>query len=252
MTRARLSLLAILLFVPGFAFAQTNVTGDWDVTIQSPQGANTVLVTFKQDGEKVSGIFKSPQGELPFDGGTLTGDDLKFAFTINVQGNSLVISLTGKVAGSEITGKADFGGFGEGDWSAKRAGSAAAAAPAPAPAAAPAAPAAPAAAASSSMGSATGKWDVTLMTPGGEFPATATLTDTGGKLTGSFGSQMGDVPVSGTIEGKALKLSMVAQTPQGDLNVVLTGELDGDAIVNGKAEVPGLGTMDWSAKRAKQ
>src|SRR5882672_7210207 len=73
MTRARLGLLAMLFFVPGLAFAQTNVTGDWDVTINSPQGANTVLVTFKQDGEKVTGIFKSPQGELPFEGGSLTG-----------------------------------------------------------------------------------------------------------------------------------------------------------------------------------
>ena len=29
----------------------------------------TTPVTFKQDGEKVSGEFKSPQGTLPFDGG---------------------------------------------------------------------------------------------------------------------------------------------------------------------------------------
>src|SRR3982075_2447950 len=130
MTRARLTLLAMLLFVPGLAFAQTNVTGDWDVTIQSPQGTNTVLVTLKQDGEKVSGIFKGQQGELPFEGGTLTGTDLKFAFTVNVQGNSIIITLTGKVDGAAIAGKADFGGFGEGDWSAKRATTAAPAAPA--------------------------------------------------------------------------------------------------------------------------
>jgi hypothetical protein len=90
------------------------------------------------------------------------------------------------------------------------------------------------------------------VTPGGEFPATATLTDTAGKLTGTFGSQMGEAAVTGTIEGKALKLTMVAQTPQGDMNVVLTGEVDGDTIVNGQAEVSGVGTMPWTAKRAKQ
>ena len=249
MVRARLSLLAMLLFVPGLAFAQTNVAGDWDVTIQSPQGTNTVLVTFKQDGEKVSGIFKSPQGELPFEGGTITGSELKFAFTVNVQGNSLIIALTGKVDGATMTGKADFGGFAEGDWSAKRAGAAAAATAPAAPAASPSP--APAPAAGSSSG-ASGKWDVTLVTPGGEFPATATLTDTAGKLTGTFGSQMGEAAVTGTIEGKALKLTMVAQTPQGDMNVVLTGEVDGDTIVNGQAEVSGVGTMPWTAKRAKQ
>ncbi|SRR5258705_4251934 len=251
MARARLSLLAMLLFVPGLAFAQTNVAGDWDVTIQSPQGTNTVLVTFKQDGEKVSGIFKSPQGELPFEGGSLTGSDLKFAFTINVQGNSIIISMTGKVDGEAMSGKADFGGFGEGDWSAKRAAAATTTAPAaPVTTTAPAAPATPAAA--SSTAGAGGKWDVTLITPGGEFPATATLTDAAGKLTGTFGSQLGEVPVSGTIEGKAIKMTMVAQTPQGEMTVVLTGEVDGDAIVNGQAEIAGMGTMVWSAKRAKQ
>jgi hypothetical protein len=251
MTRARLILLAMLLFVPGLAFAQTNVAGDWDVTIQSPQGTNTVLVTFKQDGEKVSGIFKSPQGELPFEGGTLTGSELKFAFTVNVQGNSLIIALTGKVDGATMTGKADFGGFAEGDWTAKRSAAATTTAPAaPATTAAPAAPATPAAA--SSTGGAGGKWDVTLITPGGEFPATATLTDAAGKLTGTFGSQLGEVPVTGTIEGKAIKMTMVAQTPQGEMTVVMTGDLDGDSIVNGQAEVAGMGTMPWSAKRAKQ
>jgi hypothetical protein len=251
MARARLSLLAMLLFVPGLAFAQTNVAGDWDVTIQSPQGTNTVLVTFKQDGEKVSGIFKSPQGELPFEGGSLTGTDLKFAFTITVQGNSIIISMTGKVDGEAMSGKADFGGFGEGDWSAKRAVAATTTAPAaPATTTAPAAPATPAAA--SSAAGAGGKWDVILITPGGEFPATATLTDTAGKVTGTFGSQMGEAPVTGTIEGKAIKMTMIAQTPQGDMTVVLTGEVDGDSIVNGQAEIAGMGTMAWSAKRAKQ
>lgn len=249
MTRARIGLLAVLLFVPGLAAAQTTVAGNWDVTINSPQGANTSLVVFKQDGDKVSGVFKGRAGELPFEGGTLTGNDLKFSFTINAQGMQLPITLTGRVEGDTMSGKADFGGFAEGDWTAKRASeTAAAAAPAaPAPAGTTTAPAA----ASSTTG-ASGKWDVLLVTPGGEFPATASLTDNAGKITGTFASQMGEVAVTGTLEGKALKMTMVAQTPQGEMTVTLTGDVDGDAIVNGQAEVPGVGAMPWSAKRAKQ
>jgi hypothetical protein len=248
MTRARIGLLAVLLLVPGLASAQTSVAGNWDVTINSPQGANTSLVVFKQDGDKVSGVFKGRAGELPFEGGTLTGNELKFSFTINTQGMQLPITLTGKVEGDTMSGKADFGGFAEGDWTAKRASETATAA-------APAAPPAPAAAASptttSSMG-AGGKWDVTLMTPGGEVPITATLADTAGKITGTLAGPMGESAVTGTLEGKALKMTLVAQTPQGELTVVMTGDVDGDAIVNGQAEVTGMGTMAWSAKRAKQ
>ena len=197
----------------------------------------------------MSGILKSPQGELPFEGGTVAGNELKFAFTSTCRERPH-IALTGKVDGATMTGKADFGGFAEGDWSAKRA-EATATTTAPAPPAPPATTTAPPAAAGSTAG-AGGKWEVSLITPGGEFPATATLTDTAGKLTGTFGSQMGEAAVTGTIEGKALKMTMVAQTPQGDMTVVLTGELDGDAIVNGQADVAGVGSMPWSAKRAKQ
>jgi len=246
MIRLKSALLALSLLTASPVFAQTNITGDWDITVVSPQGPNTTPATFTQEGDKVTGMFKSPQGSLPFDGGTMTGSEVKFTFTINFQGNSLPITLTGKVDGDTMAGKADFGGFAEGDWSAKRS------------------------AATTTTSTATtttttttttktvttgvgfgGKWDVMMKTPAGDMPANATLSDTDGKLTGTFGSQLGEVPVSGTAEGKALKLTLVAQTPQGDMTVTMTGDLDGDNIVNGKAEVPGLGQMEWSAKRIK-
>jgi hypothetical protein len=44
---------------------------------------------------------------------------------------------------------------------------------------------------------------------------------------------------------------MTPQTPNGTMTVVLTGDLEGDSIVNGKAEIEGMGQMEWSAKRIK-
>src|SRR5919204_4729659 len=121
-------LAGIVLLAAAPAFAQTNVTGDWDVTINSPQGANTVHVTFKQDGEKLSGVLKGQAGQLPFENGSVVADDLKFSFTVPIQGTPLEITMTGKVKESTIEGKAEFGGFGEGDWTAKRSTDAVAAA----------------------------------------------------------------------------------------------------------------------------
>jgi hypothetical protein len=253
MTRA-MTLLSIVVLAATPAFAQTTVTGDWDVTVNSPQGSNTTRVTFKQDGEKISGIFKSQRGELPFEGGTLIGNDLKFSFTIETQGMQLPITLAGTVAADRatMTGTADFGGFAQGEWSAKRA--AATDASTTAPAASTTAPAASTTTASSatttaSAGAAAGQWEITIKTPGGDRPATATLTEDSGKLTGTLGSDMGEVPISGTIEGKSLKLAFTAQTPNGSLPITLTGDVDGDTIVNGKAELGGMGTMEWVAKR---
>ena len=252
MTRARIGLLTVLLFVPGLASAQTSVAGNWDVTINSPQGANTTLVTFTQDGEKVSGIFKSQRGELPFDGGKLTGSDLTFTFTITTQGMQLPITLTGKVDGATMAGKADFGGFAEGDWTAKRSeAKTATSQPATTTSSTAGTPASATTTATSAVGVG-GKWDVTVKTPGGELPASAMLSEDAGKITGTFGSPMGEVPVTGTIDGKALKLTVEAQTPQGAMTVIMTGDIDGDTIVNGKAEIAGVGQMEWTAKRAKQ
>jgi hypothetical protein len=249
MIRTRLAVLALGVLTAVPAFAQSSVTGDWDVTINSPQGSNTTRVTFTQDADnKVNGLFKSPAGELPFTG-AMEGSDLKFTFTIQFQGMPLEIAMTGKVEGDAIAGKANFGGFAEGDWTAKRVDSTTAAS-APAAATPAAAPTSPASGSNgTSIAGVAGKWDVMLKTPGGDFPATATLTEDAGQVSGTFGSQMGEVAVSGTREGNALKMTMTAQTPQGAMTVVLTGDVDGDSITNGKAEVSGMGQMEWTAKR---
>ena len=248
MTRTSLVLAALLLAAP--AFAQTNVAGDWNFTIVSPQGTNTMKVNLKQDGEKVSGVIKGQAGELPMTG-TLTGNDLKLGFAVPFQGQSLEIGLTGKIEGSAIAGTADFGGFAQGEFSAKRPDAAETTTAAATTMETAATTTAPSTATTTTAGGITGKWDVTLKTPGGEFPATATLAEEGGKLTGTLGSQMGEAPVTGTLEGKALKLTLVAKTPQGDMTIEMTGDIDGDSIVNGKAEIAGMGQMEWTAKRIK-
>jgi hypothetical protein len=227
------------LLVAVSAFAQTDITGDWDMTVQSMQGTNNVRVTFKQEGDRVSGLFKSPMGELPFQGGTLTGSDLKFAFSIPIQGQPIDITMTGTVDGSTITGKAQFGALGEGDWTARRIEAVAAAAP-------------ESSSAPNGAGAVTGlsgHWDVTVKTPMGDVPVAADLTESAGSVSGSIVAPTGSVDVTGSLEGNALKLSFTAKTPQGDIPVELSGELSGDSIVNGKAVIGGMGQGEWTARR---
>lgn len=248
---ATIALAGAALAQPAPAAAPpSSVAGDWDVTVQSPQGTTNVLVTLKQEGEKLDGVFKSPLGELPFSG-TITGNELKFTFNFPVDGQPLAITMTGKFEGDAINGKADFGGFAEGDWKATRAVAGAAAAAAPTASSTTTASSATSTSTTTAGTGYSGKWDVVVKTPGGDFPATASFVEEGGKLTGTFGSQMGEVPVTGTVDGKAMKLTMSAQTPNGVMNVELTGDLDGDAIVNGKASIEGMGQMEWTAKRIK-
>jgi hypothetical protein len=243
MSRAGFAVLFVALLAAPAA-AQINLTGDWDMTIESPQGTNTVKVTLTQDGEKVSGLFKSEMGELPFTG-TLVGVDLTFAFAIPIQGQSLDIAVTGKVDGATIAGKMQFGGFGEGDWTAKRTPAAAATTTAATTTATT-----PASTTTTPAAAAVGdKWDVTFKTPNGDLQALVTVRTDAGKVEGTISSQMGEAPFTGTLEGKALKVSFNFATPQGTLPVVMTGDVEGDTIPNGKAEITGMGTMEWTAKK---
>ena len=248
MTRLKLCVLALaaLVLAPLPAFAQSSITGDWVVTIDTPQGPQTIDATMKQAGEELTGTIVSPMGSVDFKG-KMINDTLDIAYTLDVQGNAIEMKMTGKLAGDTITGNLTLVPLGEVPWTAKR--KAAGGAPAAATAAAAAA-ATPAASAATGGTGVTGKWDVTLNMAGNQMPASANFTQAGDKVTGTLGTQMGEMPVSGTISGNALKLAFTVETPQGNLEIVMTGDVTGDNIV-GKMMLTGLGEGDWTGKRVQ-
>ena len=48
--------------------AQTDVTGDWNLTFNLDTGATAATMTVEQDGEKFMGTFNSDQGTFEFEG----------------------------------------------------------------------------------------------------------------------------------------------------------------------------------------
>ena len=88
--------------------AQTDVTGSWDMTLQ-------------QDGEALSGSLISDQGTIEFDGGTVSENKLEWVVEVDAGGQFIEIAMSGVVDGDMMTGTMDFGGYGGGDWTAKRA-----------------------------------------------------------------------------------------------------------------------------------
>lgn len=242
MMRAICLALAIVGLGGGSAFGQTDVSGEWDVTVQSPfgRGMNAAKATLKQDDEKLTGSLRTPMGEVPVTG-TITGDDLRIAFTMQMQGVPLDITMAGKVDDASIVGTVGFGPFGEVDWTAKRP-----AAPEETPT--PTVSADTDAADASTCAGPVGTWTVTLKTPGGNYPFTATLAEDDGTISGTFTSQLGEMPVSGTLDGKSLKLAIVAKTPRGvEIPVTLTGDVDGASIADGKADFGGVAQGKWTA-----
>ena len=113
------TLFAIVLLVSA-VFGQTSVAGDWDGSFNTPGGARPFKILLKVDGEKLSGVAKRASGDVPITG-TIKGDLINFAYTINYGGNDLALIYSGKVAGDSMSGTVSFGGNAEETWSAKRA-----------------------------------------------------------------------------------------------------------------------------------
>jgi autotransporter translocation and assembly factor TamB len=115
---------ALIITGVGLAGAQEqgkgiDVTGSWESTVESPQGAMTSSATYKQTGEELTGTHVGQMGELQLKG-TVKGNAISYQITLEMGGQQLTITYSGTVDGDTITGTADFGGMGSGNWTAKR------------------------------------------------------------------------------------------------------------------------------------
>jgi hypothetical protein len=204
-------LLALLTFsIIGFSavpcLAQSSpAAGEWDVALNTPGGVRNFKMLFVVDGEK------------------LTGDN----------DNDLVITMTGIVDGDAIKGSADFGGFAQDEWSAKRAiAGAAAAAPVTT---------------SAAKIDLTGSWAVEVQTDAGNGNPSFTFQQTGEKLSGKYKGLLGEFDVVGTVKGEAIEFSFKA-TGQVEGTVMYTGTTDGKTM-KGKVNLAGLGEGTFTGKK---
>lgn len=115
----RMAMAAALALALGVGvFAQNNVAGAWDLSINGPEGPIAASTTLKQDGEKVTGSIETPQGTAEMTG-ALKGKTLTLAFSIQTPQGPLDIKVTGEVEGASMKGTIDFG-MGVADFTAKK------------------------------------------------------------------------------------------------------------------------------------
>ncbi|HEV8345812.1 MAG TPA: hypothetical protein VGQ16_04530 [Vicinamibacterales bacterium] len=121
--RRMYAILAIVLLasLTGFAQSKPDVTGKWLFNVQTDAGTGTPTVTFKQDGEKLTGHYSSQTfGEVDLTG-SVKGSDIKFSFTADAQGTSLNVTYTGTIENKDsLKGTVDLGGLAQGTFTAKR------------------------------------------------------------------------------------------------------------------------------------
>jgi len=89
-----------------------------------------------------------------------------------------------------------------------------------------------------------GSWAIDVSGGSGNAKQTMTLTQDGGKITGTFKGPRQSGTISGTVDGNNIKFHVTAGIP-----LDYTGTVDGDSM---SGTMSGRGkTGDWKATRAK-
>ena len=100
--------------------AAQSIAGEWDASMNTPGGVRNFKIVFQVSGDTLTGTVKRPAGDVPLTG-TIKGNVVKFSYTIDYNGNDLVLTMTATLDGDTMKGTVDFGGNGEDEFSAKRA-----------------------------------------------------------------------------------------------------------------------------------
>ena len=208
--------------------AQTvDVTGKWDVTFNTQQGQLPASLTIAKEGDKLTGTLSSQQGDVPVTAEVKDKGVTVYA-AIQTNNGALNIVMTGTVDGDSMKGSVDFGGRGTADWAAKR--TASAQPPQDKPAA-----------------TMTGTWAIEATHSAGTSTPTATITQSGEKLSGKYVGSYGESPLTGSIKGTEFTFTVEIGTEQ-KVKVVYNGTLSGDTI-KGSLTMGEMGEGTFVGKR---
>ena len=116
--RSAIALLVLisLVLVPA---APANLAGQWQFTVELAVGTGRPLVTFKQDGEKITGTYEGRYGTSNLEG-TVKENHLEFTVTLVAEGTTVSGVFSGTYENDRMSGEVDYEGAGDGTWTAVR------------------------------------------------------------------------------------------------------------------------------------
>jgi len=140
----KLGLTVLLFALSSVAALAADFNGKWTADVPGRNGnTQTITFDFHVDGSTLTGKVTTMRGDMDISNGKVDGDNISFDQVMNLNGNSMTMSYTGKADGDTIkfTRAMAGGGGGNGggggrppvEFVAKRGGAAAPAAPAAPP-----------------------------------------------------------------------------------------------------------------------
>jgi hypothetical protein len=111
---------ALLTSMAGLASAPpANVAGAWQFTVELEVATARPVVTFTQEGEKLTGTYEGRYGKSNLEG-TVKENQLQFTVTMVAEGTTITGLFTGVYENDRLSGDVDYEAAGEGKWAAVR------------------------------------------------------------------------------------------------------------------------------------
>lgn len=95
--------------------------GTWDITMNTPMGAQNAKLELSSDGGVLTGRMTSPQGDADVQEGTVDGNSLSWKADITTP-ISMTLEFSATLDGDSISGSVKLGAFGTASFSGSRAG----------------------------------------------------------------------------------------------------------------------------------
>ncbi len=96
-----------------------DVSGEWELTMQTRRGERTMDFRFEQEGEKITLTWTGRRGEMKAEG-TIKGNEIEWSFTRETPRGDFTMTYKGKVEGDTMTGTMQMGERGSAEWTAKK------------------------------------------------------------------------------------------------------------------------------------
>ena len=220
--------------------AAPSIAGTWTLTVNTANGTTIAALDARLDGKNVSGTIAGQMGQAAVAGEYADGK-LTFAITMrNADGSSMDVSFTGAMKENDtLAGTLTTSTGATLGWTGERVKPDEQSTPAPAkPGSTPA--------------TLTGQWVMSLDISGmGAATPTLDLRQDGEKISGTYTGRYGTYPLQGTLKDRTLTFAFTMSAEGTDVTMSFAGEVAGDGSLKGTAEIPGLGSATWTAKREK-
>ncbi|MGB8507579.1 MAG: hypothetical protein WCD76_04165, partial [Pyrinomonadaceae bacterium] len=88
----------------GGATAATSLSGTWSANVEFGQTPIPVTFVLQQQGADLTGRIESRFGSSDIGGGSVTGNNFRFATTLDLQGQSVSFNFEGTASGNTMNG----------------------------------------------------------------------------------------------------------------------------------------------------